>query len=57
MQRYAESYLLEAQAFVSAVLQGTMPSPTGTDGRAALQIALAARESLATGLPVSLATP
>jgi myo-inositol 2-dehydrogenase/D-chiro-inositol 1-dehydrogenase len=56
MQRYAESYVIETQAFVDAVLAGRMPSPTGMDGRVALQIALAARESLATGQPVSMAT-
>lgn len=54
MQRYAESYVIETRAFVAAVLAGRRPSPTGADGRAALQIAAAARESLRTGQPVSL---
>jgi myo-inositol 2-dehydrogenase/D-chiro-inositol 1-dehydrogenase len=56
MQRYAESYTIETRAFVDAVLTGQAPSPTGTDGRAALQIAMAARESLMTGQPVALTT-
>lgn len=54
MQRYAESYVIETRAFVDAVLAGRSTSPTGADGRAALQIAVAARESLRTGHPVSL---
>lgn len=54
MQRYAESYVIETRAFIDAVLAGRMPSPTGADGRAALQIAIAARESLLTGQPVAV---
>jgi myo-inositol 2-dehydrogenase / D-chiro-inositol 1-dehydrogenase len=54
MQRYAESYVLETAAFVDAVLHGRAPSPSGEDGRAALQIALAARRSLEAGQPVQV---
>lgn len=54
MERYAESYVLEIQAFVNAVIAGHQPSPTGADGRIALQLALAARESYDTGLAIAL---
>jgi len=52
MERYAESYVLEIQAFVDAVVAGHRPSPTGADGRMALQLALAARQSYETGLAI-----
>lgn len=52
MERYAESYVLEIQAFVDALLAGHRPSPTGADGRIALRLALAARRSHDTGLAI-----
>ncbi len=54
IERYAESYVLEIQAFVGAVIAGHRPSPTGADGRMALQLALAARQSYETGLAIDL---
>ena len=55
MQRYAESYVIETRAFVDAVLAGQdAVARPALDGRAALQIAMAARESLADGHPVAL---
>jgi len=57
MQRYAESYVIETQAFVDAVSAGKRPAPDGADGREALRIALAARESLLSGHPISLGMP
>ncbi|MHB1317885.1 MAG: inositol 2-dehydrogenase [Anaerolineae bacterium] len=56
MQRYAESYVIETRAYIDSVLAGRMPSPTGADGRAALQIAVAARESLLSGCPVDVSS-
>ncbi len=52
MERYAESYVFEIQAFVDAVIAGHRPSPSGADGRMALQLALAARKSCETGLAI-----
>jgi myo-inositol 2-dehydrogenase/D-chiro-inositol 1-dehydrogenase len=40
--------------FIDCVQSGTEPSVTGADARAALEIALAARESVETGGPVVL---
>lgn len=47
-------YQAELQHFCDCVEQGTMPSITPQDGRAAVQIALAAIESVRTGKPVTL---
>ena len=44
----------EIQAFIEAILQGQLPPVTGTDGRAATEIALAAYQSIRTGQVVSL---
>lgn len=51
-ERFAEAYLAEIKHFVRCVRAGEFPSPDGRDDRAALQIALAATESLQTGEPV-----
>ena len=42
----------EIRAFVDAILNDTTPPITGTDGRAAVQIALAAYQSIETGKPI-----
>jgi len=48
------AYRDELQAFVHAVARGERPAVDGYASRAALQIALAARESLETGRPVGV---
>ena len=48
-------YQAELQHFCDCVTQGVTPSITPQDGRAAVQIALAAIESIRTGQPVTLA--
>ena len=46
MTRYTEAYANEIQTFIAAVEAGTAPSPSGTDGLAALVIADAALRSV-----------
>ena len=48
LERYAAAYPAELDHFVTSVEAGTAPSPSVLDGRAALVIAEAAGESLAT---------
>ena len=45
-ERFADAYLAEMRHFVQCVRAGEIPSPDGKDDRAALQVALAATESL-----------
>lgn len=55
LERYADAYALELEAFATAVRTGG-PSPvTGHDGRIAVAIAIAAQESVRRGRPVLLA--
>ena len=54
IERYAEAYRSELDAFLAAVEEGRPMSPDFEDGVAALQLAVAAGESLATGAAVSL---
>ena len=54
IERYAESYVREIDAFVEAVETGTPPSPSFEDGRRALQLANAAVESAATGRTIRI---
>ncbi len=54
IERYAESYLAEMQAFVTAVLNDTPPPVSGLDGRAPVLIGLAAQKSLREHRPVRL---
>jgi myo-inositol 2-dehydrogenase/D-chiro-inositol 1-dehydrogenase len=49
---FADAYIAELAAFVSAVRTRTSPPVTGEDARAALAIALAAAESVRAGRPV-----
>ena len=54
LQRYADAYAAELEAFAAAVRAGG-PSPvTGYDGRIAVAIAIAAQESVRHGRPVRL---
>jgi myo-inositol 2-dehydrogenase/D-chiro-inositol 1-dehydrogenase len=45
VERYAESYRIEMQAFVDAVLRDQPIPVTGADGRAPVVMGLAARKS------------
>jgi inositol 2-dehydrogenase len=53
-ERFKEAYLNEIRYFVECVRADRSPSPDGEDDRAALEIALAATESLKSGRPVRL---
>lgn len=55
MTRYVESYQNEIRAFVQALIDGTPAQVSGFDGRQAVVIALAAKQSLAEGQPVRIA--
>ncbi|HEX2554557.1 MAG TPA: inositol 2-dehydrogenase [Microvirga sp.] len=54
LERYAEAYRAEFDAFVNAVTSGKAPAPTGRDGLMAQRLADAATESAQTGKPVRL---
>lgn len=54
LERYSDSFVIEVTAFVNAVQNGTEPPVTGIDGRAPVEIALAAKRSLIEGCPVKL---
>ena len=51
---FADAYTAQFAHFADRVLAGTEPSVTGVDARIALEIALAARESIETKAPVAL---
>ncbi|MGU3499790.1 Gfo/Idh/MocA family oxidoreductase [Mycobacterium sp. C31M] len=51
---FADAYSAQFAHFAENVLAGTEPSVTGADARVALEIALAARESIETKAPVVL---
>jgi myo-inositol 2-dehydrogenase/D-chiro-inositol 1-dehydrogenase len=51
---FADAYVAQFAHFVDTVRAGTEPSVTGRDARVALEIALAARESVETSAPVVL---
>jgi myo-inositol 2-dehydrogenase/D-chiro-inositol 1-dehydrogenase len=52
LERYADAYRAELDAFLTAVAGGNKPEPTGRDGLMAQRLADAATESAATGKPV-----
>lgn len=54
LERYADAYRAELDAFIDAVSSGTAPSPSGADGLAALLLADAAEESRRTGRAVRI---
>jgi myo-inositol 2-dehydrogenase/D-chiro-inositol 1-dehydrogenase len=54
MDRYTESFALELEMFVQAVLEGKPTPVTGADGRAPVVMALAARKSYDEHRPVRL---
>jgi myo-inositol 2-dehydrogenase/D-chiro-inositol 1-dehydrogenase len=55
LERYMSAYVAEWSAFVAAVVGGKTPPVTLDDGVAALGMAEAAAQSLASGQPVALA--
>lgn len=55
IERYRLSYLAQWEAFVAALADKTAPPTTGTDGRAALVLGLAAQRSLEENRPVAVA--
>ncbi len=54
LDRYTPAYRAELAHFLSAVENGTAPSPSFADGRAALALADAAAESMRTGASVKI---
>ncbi len=54
MERFDEAYRNELQAFIDCLQEDRLPSPDGVDGRAATQIALAARQAAEVGAPVKV---
>jgi myo-inositol 2-dehydrogenase/D-chiro-inositol 1-dehydrogenase len=54
IERYAEAYAAELDAFLSALDEGRPMSPDFSDGLEALRLAVAAQESLRTGAVVKL---
>jgi myo-inositol 2-dehydrogenase / D-chiro-inositol 1-dehydrogenase len=54
IERYSEAYRSELDTFVSAVQEGRPMSPSFTDGIEALNLAVAATESLRSGAAVTL---
>ena len=54
VERYAESYLAEMQAFLKSVRTGSTPPVTGRDGRIPVVMGLAAHKSLIEKRPVLL---
>jgi myo-inositol 2-dehydrogenase / D-chiro-inositol 1-dehydrogenase len=54
IELFADAYVAQFAHFVECIQTGAEPSVTGEDARTALEIALAARESVQTGAPVAL---
>ncbi len=56
LARFADAYRLELQHFIDCLQSGRRPAVGVEDGERALEIADAARASLASGLPVPVKT-
>ena len=54
LERYADAYRNEIEAFIDAMAKGSAPSPSGVDGLKAQLMADAATESWKTGKPVAI---
>ncbi|MFQ6094519.1 MAG: Gfo/Idh/MocA family oxidoreductase [Candidatus Bathyarchaeia archaeon] len=53
-RRFTESYLEEVRSFTRCIIEDTKPLVTAKDGRAVLEVAIAARKSAENGRPVKL---
>jgi len=53
LERFDQAYVDELRAFVQCIVEGTPPSVTGADGRAAMVLAYAAEASRRANRPVS----
>jgi scyllo-inositol 2-dehydrogenase (NAD+) len=53
-ERMGDAFVTMLQAFVDCVIDNARPPVDTADARATLAVALAARQSLATGLPVDI---
>lgn len=54
LERYKDSFIDEVNCFFDAIRNGTKPIVGSADGLNAVKVALAAKESLATGRPVKI---
>ena len=54
LERYTEAYIAEMQAFIDCIVNDTPPPVTGIDGRIPVQMALAAKQSIAEKRAISL---
>jgi predicted dehydrogenase len=54
VQRFHQAYVDMLRYFVRCIREDVQPSPSGPDGKAALQLALAVMESLKTAKPIEL---
>jgi len=52
--RFRDAYIAEVRHFLDCILQDRVPLVTGYDGKRAIEIVLAANESIRSGSPVSL---
>ncbi|MEM3952391.1 MAG: Gfo/Idh/MocA family oxidoreductase [Nitrososphaerota archaeon] len=54
LQKHSQGYINEAESFLKAIIEDKEPEVTGEDGRKALEMVLAAIESIRTNKPVTL---
>ncbi|HET8667759.1 MAG TPA: Gfo/Idh/MocA family oxidoreductase, partial [Terriglobales bacterium] len=54
MERYAESFALELQSFIEAILENRPPLVTGLDAREPVVLGMAARQSMKEGRPIKV---
>jgi myo-inositol 2-dehydrogenase/D-chiro-inositol 1-dehydrogenase len=50
LERYAEAYKAELEAFITSLREGTEPSPNGQAGLDALRLAEAAEQAFRSGI-------
>ena len=53
-ERMGDAFVSMLQAFVDCVIEENLPPVSSEDGRATLAVAIAARQSIQTGMPVRL---
>ena len=54
LERYNDAFIAEEQSFVDAILENKPTLVNATDGLKPILIAMAAKKSLETGMPVKL---